>query len=52
MAGNTPTRPWTAWPGDELRGNLHTSEDQAKIAHGVWFSSRRQAEDQMEAEAS
>jgi len=52
MAGNTPARPWTAWPGGELRGNLHTSEDQAKTAHGVWLGDQRQAESQMEAEAS
>ena len=52
MAGNTPARPWAAWRGDELRGEFHTAEDQAKTAHGVWRGGGRQAEDQMEAEAT
>jgi hypothetical protein len=50
MALTTPARPWTAWPGDELRGDSHTAEDQAKTAHGVWLGGRRQAKDQVEAE--
>ena len=52
MAGNTPARPRTAWLGEELRGDFRTSEDQAKIARGVWPGGRRHAQDQMEAEAS
>ena len=52
MAGDTPGRPWTVWLADELRGDFRTAEDQAKIAHGVQFSGRRQAEDQMEPGAS
>jgi hypothetical protein len=51
MAGNTPAWPWAAWPGNELRGDFHTAEDQAKTAHGVWLDGRRQAKDQMKAEA-
>jgi hypothetical protein len=52
MAGHTPARPWTAWPGDELRGHSGTADDQAKTAHGAWLGGRRQAEDQTEAEAT
>jgi hypothetical protein len=52
MKSNIAAKPWAVWPGDELHGDFHTAEDQATIAHGVWFSGRRQAEDQMEAEAS
>jgi hypothetical protein len=52
MAGDTPARLWTAWLGDELRRDFRAAEDQVKIARGVWFSGQRQAQDQMEAEAS
>jgi hypothetical protein len=52
MAGNTPARPRTTWPGDELGGDFRNAEEQATTAHGVWPGGRRQAEDQMEAEPS
>jgi hypothetical protein len=52
MASNTPAQPWPAWPGDELSGDFRTSEDQAKTARGVWLGGGRQAEDQMETEAT
>ena len=52
MAGNTLARPWTARPCDERRGDLHTGEDQAKTAHGVWRGGRRQANEQTGAEAT
>jgi hypothetical protein len=52
MAGNTPARPSAAWLGDELRGDVRTAEHQANIAHGLWFSGLRQAEDRREAKAS
>jgi hypothetical protein len=51
MVGNAPAQAWTAWPGDELRGDFHIAEDQAKTARR-WLGGRRQAKDQMEAEAS
>jgi hypothetical protein len=52
MASSTPARPWTAWLGRELCGDSRPSKDQSQIARGVGLSGRRQAEHQMEAEAS
>jgi hypothetical protein len=52
MAGDTPARPWTAWPGDQLRGDFHPADKQAKTAQGVCRGGRRQAKDQMEAETT
>jgi hypothetical protein len=52
MASSTPARPWTARLGGELCGDSRPFEDQAQIARGVGLSGRRQAEHQMEAEAS
>ena len=44
MTGNTPAH--------ELYEDFGVAEDQSTIAHGVWFSARRQAENQLETEAS
>ena len=52
MADSTPVRPRTAWLGRELCGDSRASKDQAQIARGGGLSGRRQAEHQMEAEAS
>jgi hypothetical protein len=52
IARNTPARPWTAWLGRGLCGDSRPSKDQSQIARGVGLSGRRQAEHQMEAEAS
>jgi hypothetical protein len=52
MASNTPARPWTFWPADELHGDFNTAEDQATTAHGTWLGGRQYAKDQMEARAS
>jgi hypothetical protein len=46
---STPEGP--AWPGDQLPGDFRTAEDQAKTARR-WLGSRRQAKDQIEAEAT
>jgi hypothetical protein len=52
MASSTPPRPRTAWLGRDFCGDSRPSKVQAQIARGVGFSGRRQAEHQMEAEAS
>jgi hypothetical protein len=52
MAGNPAAPPSAVWLGDELRGDFRTAEHQVKVAQGLWFSGRRQAEDQTEVETS
>jgi hypothetical protein len=52
MAGNTPARLWTAGLGHELHGDFRAAEDQVKTARGIWLGGQRQAQDQMEVEAS
>jgi hypothetical protein len=51
MAGHTPAQPWMVWPGEEFHGDARPTEDQAKIAHGVWLSGRPRVGELIEAEA-